>query len=208
MNPIKLLVIEDHALTRLGIKALAATTDDIDLIGEASDPAAGFRQFTEMRPDVTLLGLRFPDSCSIDDLEKYLAEAPTARILMLADHAGDGEIRRALDKGARGYVLKNVEPSELLGAIRTVAKGGKYIPQEICEILDEHRGSEDLTPAEQNVLSMLVGGRSNKEIASGLAVSENTIKTHVQNIFGKLGVDDRTSAVTAAIRRGLIRVDI
>ena len=205
---ISLLVIEDQGLTRLGVKTLVSSADDIDLIGEAADPNAGFRQFLEMRPDVTLLGLRFPDSCSIDDLEKYLAEVPAARILMLADHAGDGEIRRALDKGARGYILKSVEPSELLAAIRTVARGGKYIPAEICEILDEHRGSEDLTPSEQNVLAMLVGGRSNKEIASGLDVSENTIKTHVQNIFGKLGVDDRTSAVTAAIRRGLIRVDI
>jgi DNA-binding NarL/FixJ family response regulator len=205
---ISLLVIEDHALTRIGIKALVAAAPDVEMVGESSDPSEGFRQFVEMRPDVTILGLRFPDSCSIDDLEKYLAAVPTARILMLADHAGDGEIRRALDKGARGYILKNVEPGELLTAIRTVARGGKYIPQEICEILDEHRGSEDLTPAEQNVLSMLVGGRSNKEIASRLAVSENTIKTHVQNIFGKLGVDDRTSAVTAAIRRGLIRVDI
>jgi len=205
---LSLLVIEGQPLTRLAIETLVRGVDDIERVEVAADPKVGFRQFTEMRPDVTILGLRFPDSCSIDDLEKYLAEVPSARILMLADHAGDGEIRRALERGARGYILKNTEPRELLNAIRTVARGGKYIPEEICEILNEHRGSEDLTPSEQNVLAMLVEGRSNKQIASGLNVSENTIKTHVQNIFGKLGVDDRTSAVTAAIRRGLIRVDI
>lgn len=202
------LVIEHEPLTRLGIKTLLKDTDDIDLIGEAADPGDGFRQFSEFKPDVTILGLRFPDSCSIDDLERYLEERPKAKIIMLADHAGDAEITRALKKGSLGYVTKDVAPHELVNAIRTVAAGRKYIPAEIAQILSENLGQEELTPTESNILRMIVGGMSNKEIAFALDISENTVKTHNQNIFSKIGVNDRTSAATAAIKRGLVRLDI
>jgi DNA-binding NarL/FixJ family response regulator len=152
--------------------------------------------------------LRFPDSCTIDDLEKYFLERPKARIIMLADHAGDSEITRALKKGASGYVIKDVAPHELVDAIRTVAVGRKYIPSELAQLLSENLGQEDLTPTESNILRMIVGGMSNKEIAFALDISENTVKTHNQNIFGKIGVSDRTSAATTAIKRGLVRVDL
>ena len=207
-DPTTVLVIEHQPLTRLGVKTLLASTDDIRSIGEAETPAEGFRQFAEMKPDVTILGLHFPDSCSIDDLDKYLTKRPGARIIMLADHAGDAEIARALKKGALGYVLKDVQPHELIGAIRAVSAGRKYIPADIAGILSEHIGQEELTPAEANVLRMIVGGMSNKEIAFALDVTENTVKTHVQNIFGKMGVSDRTSATTVAIKRGLVRADL
>ena len=205
---ITVLLIEHQALTRLGIKTLLASTEDIDLVGEAADPKDGFRQFSEMQPDVTILGLRFPDSCSIDDLERYLTETPKANIIVLADHAGDGEITRALKKGAKGYICKDVAPSDLVSAIRAVAGGRKYIPDDIAQILSENIGQEDLTPTETNILQMIVGGMSNKEIAFALDISENTVKTHNQNIFGKIGVSDRTSAATTAIKRGLVRIDI
>ncbi len=205
---ITVLLIEHQPLTRLGIKTLLNSIEDIGLLGEAATPHDGFRQFSEMNPDVTILGLRFPDSCSIDDLEKYLTERPKAKIIMLADHAGDGEISRALKKGALGYVCKDVAPHELVEAIRTVAGGRKYIPDDIAQILTENLGQEELTPTEANVLRMIVGGMSNKEIGFALDISENTVKTHNQNIFGKLGVSDRTSAATAAIKRGLVRVDL
>jgi DNA-binding NarL/FixJ family response regulator len=208
MAPVRVLLIEHEALIRLGIKTLLSSTADIDLIGEASTPADGFRQFSEMNPDVTILGLRFPDSCTIDDLEKYFLERPKARIIMLADHAGDSEITRALKKGASGYVIKDVAPHELVDAIRTVAVGRKYIPSELAQLLSENLGQEDLTPTESNILRMIVGGMSNKEIAFALDISENTVKTHNQNIFGKIGVSDRTSAATTAIKRGLVRVDL
>ncbi len=204
----KVLIIEHQPLTRLGIKTLLNGTEDINLIGEATDPADGFRQFSEMEPDVTILGLRFPDSCSIDDLERYLKERPAAKIIMLADHAGDAEISRALKKGAAGYVTKDVTPHELVDAIRKVAAGRKYIPDDLAQLLSENLGQEELTPTESNILGMIVGGMSNKEIAFALDISENTVKTHNQNIFSKIGVNDRTSAATAAIRRGLVRVDI
>ena len=157
---------------------------------------------------MTILGLRFPDSCAIDDLDDYFLEDPKARIIVLAEHAGDAEIKKALRKGALGYVCKDVTPPELIKAIRTVATGRKYIPGDIAAILDENLGSEDLTPSESTVLRMIVGGMSNKEIGFALDISENTVKTHVKNIFDKIGVSDRTSAATTAIKRGLVRVDL
>ena len=205
---IKVLLIENHALVRLGIRAALAETADLELIGEAETSDKGFTLFRELDPDVTILGLRFPDSCSIDDLDNYFVTTPNAKIIVLADHAGDGEIKRALKKGAAGYVCKDIVPEELITAIRTVAVGKKYIPADIAGILSEHIGQEELTDAEATVLRMIVGGMSNKEIAFALDNSENTIKTHVQNIFGKIGVSDRTSAATTAIKRGLVRVDL
>ena len=205
---IKVLLIENHALVRLGIRAALAETADVELIGEAETSDKGFTLFRELDPDVTILGLRFPDSCSIDDLDNYFVTTPNAKIIVLADHAGDGEIKRALKKGAAGFVCKDIVPDELITAIRTVAVGKKYIPADIAGILSEHIGQEELTDAEATVLRMIVGGMSNKEIAFALDNSENTIKTHVQNIFGKIGVSDRTSAATTAIKRGLVRVDL
>lgn len=205
---VKLLLIENQPLTRLGVRAVIDNESDIELVGETDNAADGFAGFQNLDPDVTILGLRFPDSCSIDDLDNYFIERPKAKIIVLADHAGDAEIAKALKKGAVGYICKDVSPEELLTAIRSVAAGRKYIPDEIARVLSENLGQEELTPAESNVLRMIVGGMSNKEIAFALDVTENTIKSHVQNIFGKIGVSDRTSAATTAIKRGLVRADL
>lgn len=205
---ISVLLIENQPLTRLGVRAVIERESDIDLIAEADNSTDGFAKFRELRPDVTILGLRFPDSCSIDDLDNYFIEHPKARIIVLAEHAGDAEISRALKKGAAGYITKDVSPQNLVTAIRTAAAGRKYIPDDLARLITENLGREELTPTESNVLRMIVGGMSNKEIAFALDVSENTIKTHVQNIFGKIGVSDRTSAATTAIKRGLVRVDL
>ncbi len=208
MQPTKVLLIENRPLTRLGVRSVLADTSDIELIGEADNASNGFAQFRELRPDVTILGLRFPDSCSIDDLDNYFIDDPKAKIIVLAEHAGDAEIKKALTKGAAGYVCKDLSPEDLVKAIKTVATGGKYIPADIAQILSESLGQEDLTKTESNVLRMIVGGMSNKEIAFALDITENTVKSHVQNIFGKIGVSDRTSAATTAIKRGLVRVDL
>lgn len=207
-DTITTLVIESHSLTRLGIKTAINATSDIAVVGESDSASDGFSRFIEVSPDVTILGLRFPDSCTIDDLDNYFIERPKAKIIVLADHAGDAEISRALTKGALGYICKDVSAEELLTAIRVVAGGNKYIPNDIAQILSENIGKEELTPAESNVLRMVVGGMSNKEIAFALDLSENTIKSHIQNIFGKIGVSDRTSATMTAIKRGLVRIDI
>ncbi len=205
---IQLLLIENQPLTRLGVRSVIEIEPDIEFAGEADNARDGFNLFRQLKPDVTILGLRFPDSCSIDDLENYFIEDPKAKIIVLAEHAGDAEITKALKNGAAGYICKDVSPGELITAIRTVAAGRKYIPDEIAQILSENLGQETLTPAETNVLRMIVGGMSNKEIGFALDVTENTVKTHVKNIFDKIGVSDRTSAATTAIKRGLVRVDL
>lgn len=205
---LRVLLIEAQPLTRLGVHTVLADESDVELIGEADTAASGFEKFHQLKPDVTILGLRLPDSCTLDDLDNYFIEDPKARIIMLAEHAGDAEISKALKKGAAGYICRDVSPGELLDAIRTVAKGRKYIPSDIAAIVSEHLGQEELTPTEQKVLRMIVGGMSNKEIGFALDISENTVKTHVKNIFDKIGVSDRTSAATTAIKRGLVRVDL
>lgn len=206
--PTRLLIVENQPLTRIGVRSVIAQESDVELISETDNAADGFAKFRELRPDVTILGLRFPDSCSIDDLDNYFIEDRNAKIIVLAEHAGDAEIAKALKKGAAGYICKDVSPEDLLKAIRTVAAGKKYIPADIAQILSENIGKEELTPTEATILRMIVGGMSNKEIAFALDISENTVKTHNQNIFGKIGVSDRTSAATTAIRRGLVRVDL
>ena len=207
MHPLRVLIIEHETLTRIGVRTVLGQ-DDFEIVGEADTAAEGFDLFKATKPEVTILSLRMPDSCAIDDLGSYFLNDPDARIIVLADHAGDAEITRALKKGALGYVCKDIRPYELIKAVRTVSKGKKYIPPDIAGILSEHLGEEELTPSEQSVLRMIVGGMSNKEIGFALDISENTVKTHIKNIFEKIGVSDRTSAATLAIKRGLVRIDL
>jgi two-component system NarL family response regulator len=208
VEPVRVLLIESQPLTRIGVRTVLAQQEYIDLIAESDNASEGYELFKQIKPDVTILGLRFPDSCTIDDLDKYFSENKNARIIMLADHAGDAEISRALKKGAAGYICKDVEPATLIKAVETVSKGSRFIPDDIAKIIDDNLGSEVLTPSEENVLRMLVGGMSNKEMSFALDVSENTVKTHIKNLYDKIGVSDRASAATMAIKRGLIRMDL
>ena len=207
-NPIRILLIENQTLTRIGIKTILAAQNDFEIVGEADSGTAGFELFRRSKPDVTILSLRLPDSCAIDVLSDYFAADGRAKIIVLAEHAGDAEISKSLKKGALGYVCKDVSESELIKAIRTVAAGKKYIPADIAEILSENFGQDELTHSEQKILQAIVGGKSNKEIAFESGVSENTVKTHVKNIFSKLGVDDRTAAAMSAVKRGIVRADV
>lgn len=207
-NKIRVLLIENQTLVRIGIKTILSASDAFEIVGEAGSGAEGFALFHQLNSDVTILSLRLPDSCAIDTLDDYFAAEKRAKILVLADTAGDAEISKALKKGALGYICKDISPEELTKAIRVVASGKKYIPSDIAEILSEHFGAEELTKTEAHVLHYLVGGMSNKEIAFALDISENTVKTHVKNIFEKLGVSDRTSAATLAIKRGLVRIHL
>jgi DNA-binding NarL/FixJ family response regulator len=206
MNKIRVLLIENQTLVRIGIKSVLSAVDGFEIVSEAENGAEGLQKFRVLKPDVTILSLRLPDSCAIETLEDYFALERRAKIIVLADHAGDAEISKALKKGALGYICKDISPDDLIKAIRVVKQDKKYIPRDIAEILSEHLGEEELTKTETRTLRYLVGGMSNKEIAFALDISENTVKTHVKNIFDKLGVSDRTSAATLAIKRGLVRI--
>lgn len=207
-TPVRILIIENQTLVKIGIRTVLQENADFEIGGEADSGAEGLRLFQILKPDVTILSLRLPDSCAIDTLGDYFAAEKRARILVLADTAGDAEISKALKRGALGYICKDISPEELIKALRTVAAGKKYIPSDIAEILSENIGSEELTPTETRVLRQIVAGKSNKEIAYDLNISENTVKTHVKNVFEKLQVSDRTSAATLAIRRGLVRIHL
>lgn len=204
----KILIIENETLVRVGLRAILSNQEDFLIVGETTSSAEGLELFQRMMPHVTFLGLRFPDTCAVNEIEKFFAISPNARVIVVASHAGDAEISRSLQQGAKGYICNDISEKELTEAVRTVARGGKYIPQEIAVILSENIGQEELTPAEKRILEMIVGGKSNKEIAYDLDISENTVKTHVKNIFDKINVSDRTSAATTAIKRGLVRVDL
>jgi DNA-binding NarL/FixJ family response regulator len=207
-NKIKVLIIESETLARIGIRTILSSQTDLEIVGETETSNQGFELFRQTNPDVTLMSLRLFEACAVDEIERFLEFAPKAKIIVIASHAGDTEISRSLHNGAFGYVLKDVSESDLLKAIRTVAAGRKFIPPNVAQILTENFGQESLTPSEQKILQMIVAGKSNKEIAYLLGVTENTVKTHIKNIFEKLGVSDRTTAATLAIRRGLVRVDI
>lgn len=207
-NPIGVLLIEAQTLTRIGIKTILNGQNDISIVGEAENGAHGLALFRELKPDLTILSLHLPDSCAIDTLGDYFAADKRAKILVLADTAGDAEISKALKKGAAGYICKDIAPDELVKAIRVANSGKKYIPNDIAEILSENLFREELTATETKILNSIAAGKSNKEIAYDLGVSENTVKTHVKNIFDKLGVSDRTSATTLAIKRGLVRIHL
>lgn len=207
-KPIRILIVDNQALVRVGIETILSAQNDIVIVGEAETSADGFRLFKQMKPDVTILGLRMPDSCAVDEIESYLKENERAKIIVLADHAGDAEISRSLKNGAFGYVCKDVSAADLIKAIRAVHAGKKYLQAEVASILGENFGLEELTKTERKILQAIVAGKANKEIAFDLNVSENTVKTHVKNVFEKLGVSDRTSAATLAIKRGLVRIDV
>lgn len=207
-NKIRLLVIENQALVRAGIRSILQTQNDIEIVGEAEASDEGFEIFKQTRPDVILISLRLRETCAVDEIEKFLQVSPKSKIIVLASHAGDAEISRSLQNGAFGYVLKDVSETDLIKAIRTVAAGKKFVSSDISEILTENFGQENLTPSEERILQLIVAGKSNKQIAFELNVSENTVKTHVKNLFDKLQVSDRTSAATIAIKRGLVRIDV
>ncbi len=205
---IRVLIIENETLVRVGLRTILNSNKDFEIVGEAQTAPEGLELFQRMRADVTLMSLRFAETCAIDEIEKFLQISPRAKIIVVASHAGDAEISRSLEKGAFGYICKDISEDELLKAVRAVASGKKYIPNEIAAILSENIGQESLTASEKRILELIVRGKSNKEIAYQLEVTENTVKTHIKNIFDKLGVSDRTSAATLAIKRGLVRLDI
>jgi len=201
---IRVLCVDDHALVREGLAALINRQTDMQVIAEPKSGSDGIELFRIHRPDVALVDLRLPDIGGIEVIARILEEKPDARILVVSSSEGDVDIHRALSAGAMGYVLKGMPREALLQAIRKVHRGDKAIPPEVAAAVAGHLTDEPLTPREIEVLTVVATGARNKEIATTLGISEYTVKMHVKSIITKLGAEDRTGAVTSAIKRRVI----
>ena len=205
-KPICILSVEDHPVFREGLSTIIASQADMKLVAQASNAVEAVAEFRRHRPDITLMDLRLPGSNGTDTLISIRGEFPDARIIMLSNSESDGEIQRALRAGAAAYVLKSMPKDQLLTVIRSVHSGRRHIPTEVAALLAEHLGEEDLTARELEVLLLVKEGQKNKQIAARLNIAETTVNFHVKNLIEKLGANDRTHAVTIALRRGLLQL--
>ena len=203
---IRILTVDDHELLRKGIAALVNAEPDMKLVAEASNGRDALESFRLHRPDVTLMDIQMPGFNGIEAIDYILSEFPDAHIIVLTTYTGDVQVLRALRAGARGYVLKGHVHRELLETIRVVHAGQKGIPPDIAAELAEHAGDDELTTREIDVLRLIAGGNSNKLIADQLSIGEATVKSHVTNILSKLGANDRSHAITIALKRGIIQL--
>ena len=201
---IRILTVDDHPLFRNGVAALLASQPDMQLVAEGENGREAIRQFRAHRPDVTLMDLQMPEMNGLEATIAIRAEFPDARIIVLTTFSGDVQVLRALQAGARAYLLKTLLDQELLATIRSVHGGKKALSPEASYQLAEHATDESLTPAEVEVLRLIAAGNANKQIADRLSVTEDTIKGRVKNILSKLGASDRTHAAIIGIKRGII----
>jgi two-component system NarL family response regulator len=202
-----ILITDDHTVVREGLAAMIGRRAEIQVVAEASNGVQAVELALKHKPDVLLMDLRMPQMGGVEAIQTIRAAWPEARVIVLTTFDGDEDIFRALQAGAKGYLLKDTPREELLEAIRAVHAGRKHIPPEVAAKLADRLTSETLTEREREVLQLIVGGQSNKEIGASLNISEGTVKVHVNSLLGKLGVSDRTQAVTAALKRGLVHLE-
>jgi len=204
---IRVLVADDHPVVRAGLATVIAQEADLELVAEAENGAQVVTLFREHHPDVVLMDLRMPVIDGVQAIRTITAEYPAARILALTTYEGDGDIRRALEVGAWGYLLKDMLLTEVITAVRAVHRGERVIPPAVAVRLAEHPPGSDLTERELEVLTLVARGLANKDVAGAIGRTDETVKVHLKNIFAKLRVTDRTEAVTVALARGLIHLD-
>jgi two-component system NarL family response regulator len=204
---IRILIAEDHQVVRQGLVALLNMVDGLRIVAEAANGQQAVELFRQHRPDVTLMDLRMPGMGGVETIAAIRREFPDARIIVLTTFDGDEDIFRAIQAGARGYLLKGMSVDELIDAIQTVHHGRSKIPPAVAERLAERLSGNALTERETEVLKNIVGGKSNKEIAAALFISEATVKTHINNLLSKLGATDRTQAARIALQRGIVHLD-
>ena len=205
-GPIRILTVDDHPMLREGIAAVLASEQDMLLVAEASNGREAVEQFRTHHPDVTLMDVQMPEVNGIDAIVKIREEFPDARIIVLTTYTGDAQAARAFKAGASGYMLKNMVRKELIDTIRTVHAGKKRIPAEIAVEIAQHHSDDALTEREIEVLREVAAGNANKMVGRRLNISEETVKAHMKSILSKLGANDRTHAVTIAVRRGIIEI--
>ena len=201
---IRILLVEDHQVVRQGLVALLSATGDLEVVGSVGDGLEAIEVFRKTESDVTLMDLQMPKQGGVETIKQIRAEFPEARVIVLTTFDGDEDIYRALQAGARAYLLKGMPLEELLTTIQEVHAGKLHIPSSVAEKLAERVSGQELTERELSVLERIVAGRANKEISTDLFISEATVKTHINRLLGKLGVTDRTQAATVAIKRGLV----
>ena len=201
---IRILTVDDHPLLRAGIEALVSSQLDMRVVAECANGRDAIQRFRTHRPDVTLMDLQMPEMTGTDAIIAIRAEFPDARIIVLSTYAGDVQALRALQAGARGYLLKDAVQEELLDTIRAVHAGRKTLSPTVSQGIAEHAIEDGLTSGEIDVLRLIAEGKANKQIASRLAISEETVKSRVKNILSKLAADDRTHAATIGLKRGII----
>ena len=203
---IRVMTVDDHPIFRDGLAALLSFYKDFELVAEAADGAQAVQLFRAHRPDVTLMDLSMPVMGGAQATETITSEFPDARIIALTTYEGDADIHRALRAGARGYLLKDALRNQIADAIRSVHRGGRVVPATVAQKLAEYTPRIELTERELEVLALMAKGQSNKEIADSIGRTEATVKVHVLHILSKLSVDDRTAAVTVALKRGMIHL--
>lgn len=204
---IRVLVADDHPVVRTGLAAVLVQQADLELVAEAENGERAVKLYRQYQPDVCLMDLRMPVMDGVDAIRAITTEFPEARILALTTYEGDADIRRALEAGARGYLLKDMLLTDVIQAVRAVRRGERVIPNAVAARLAEFPARSDLTERELEVLQLVARGLSNKEVARAIGRTDETVKIHLKNIFTKLGVADRTEAVTVALTRGLIHLD-
>jgi DNA-binding NarL/FixJ family response regulator len=206
-GPIRILVADDHPVVRTGLTAVLVQQADLELVAEAENGERAVALYREHHPDVCLMDLRMPVMDGVEAIRAITTEFPSARILALTTYEGDADIRRALEAGARGYLLKDMLLTDVIRAVRAVHRGERVIPNAVAARLAEFPERSDLTEREREVLQLVARGLSNKEVARAIGRTDETVKIHLKNLFGKLDVADRTEAVTVALARGLIHLD-